>query len=610
MKTIETYTKIINKKTLGAFGVLVFILINCVFCLLIREKAQIVFATNDDYRMRLIVSGAYTGIPNGQAIFLNPLFSHFLAFLYKLKPTIEWYGGFFEASLCFTAAISEYYLVSRAKSFRDFCVRLIACFFLSATVLINDILMPQFTVVAAYWVMLAIVSESAFFSYAIGEHKRSRILWGALFCFSVLMAVFLRQKVLLMSLPLIIGFGIVKRLGVRTREFFAEMAVIFIALILVSSSVAIHELYLYDEDFAKFQEFCEARSDVFDYTGIPDYEENLEFYTEIGFPKEAYDSLKGRTFDLNEEINTDNLEKIAEYARMINKKPFLERCASAFVTVVSMFSSSQVVRVFWGSIVTILLLMLLIKRDLSRTSTLLLWAAFLYIMVSLVGITFMGRIMERIVQAQLIFLIGATFAVVADENIVEANESNNQASVISKGVVKAKYIMLIVAKSLMVLTIFFSLFLSQASWLKDESALRSRTLILKTEMLYRMEEFMVDYPNGFLFYNALNFIGGSDYVYNHHHVSSPLNIESLGNWNNLSPTYYERNSNFGFTSARDAFMNKSDLFYAEIGSKSFNGEIKSTIEKMGLEWELVTTVYVKDLPLSIYRFHVKPSTGG
>ena len=49
---------------------------------------------NDDTTIKDILSGAYTGVPNGYAIqMLYPL-SWFIAILYKAVPQLPWYGLF------------------------------------------------------------------------------------------------------------------------------------------------------------------------------------------------------------------------------------------------------------------------------------------------------------------------------------------------------------------------------------------------------------------------------------------------------------------------------------------------------------------------------------
>lgn len=79
----------INKRKLiliGCIGynLLIFIIL-CVF-------GNPVFATNDDYRMRLIISGAYTGVPNGSAVFISNILGNMLASYIGFAPELNGMG--------------------------------------------------------------------------------------------------------------------------------------------------------------------------------------------------------------------------------------------------------------------------------------------------------------------------------------------------------------------------------------------------------------------------------------------------------------------------------------------------------------------------------------
>jgi len=51
-----------------------------------------VFATNDDYRMSLIVSGAYTGKPSANLVFMKYPVALLMSSLYRITTAVPWYG--------------------------------------------------------------------------------------------------------------------------------------------------------------------------------------------------------------------------------------------------------------------------------------------------------------------------------------------------------------------------------------------------------------------------------------------------------------------------------------------------------------------------------------
>lgn len=50
------------------------------------------FHTNDDVEMSSIVSGAYTGHPDGRLVFVQPLVSFPISWMYRFVPGVPWYG--------------------------------------------------------------------------------------------------------------------------------------------------------------------------------------------------------------------------------------------------------------------------------------------------------------------------------------------------------------------------------------------------------------------------------------------------------------------------------------------------------------------------------------
>jgi hypothetical protein len=59
------------------------------------------FHTNDDAAMAALASGDFTGTPDGQLVFIEPLASYPLAWLYRLTGFVPWYGVALYAIHCF-----------------------------------------------------------------------------------------------------------------------------------------------------------------------------------------------------------------------------------------------------------------------------------------------------------------------------------------------------------------------------------------------------------------------------------------------------------------------------------------------------------------------------
>jgi hypothetical protein len=67
-------------------------LLTCIIMLILYSIGNMVYDTNDDMAMVAIVSGQYANIALPDGIFLSPLLSYILYYLYKAIPYLPWYG--------------------------------------------------------------------------------------------------------------------------------------------------------------------------------------------------------------------------------------------------------------------------------------------------------------------------------------------------------------------------------------------------------------------------------------------------------------------------------------------------------------------------------------
>nr|MCR5398587.1 hypothetical protein [Lachnospiraceae bacterium] len=65
----------------------------------------------------------------------------------------------------------------------------------------------------------------------------------------------------------------------------------------------------------QYRRFFDARTDLYDFTGIPDYEENIGFYEEENISKDQYELLVNYNYYQDESIDADMLRRIADGVR-------------------------------------------------------------------------------------------------------------------------------------------------------------------------------------------------------------------------------------------------------------------------------------------------------
>lgn len=86
---------------------------------------------------------------------------------------------------------------------------------------------------------------------------------------------------------------------------------------LVAGMLVIDGLAYSGEDWKEFRRFFDARTTLYDYTGIPDYEQNEAFYEASNISELQYELLKNYNYGLDESVDAAMMEHVAEYAEGI-----------------------------------------------------------------------------------------------------------------------------------------------------------------------------------------------------------------------------------------------------------------------------------------------------
>lgn len=546
------------------------------------------FATNDDYRMRLIISGRYTGQPSGNAVFMSYILGSMLAFLYRVSPDVEWYGIFTMISMYIPVCLCEYIFLKRTKRVKEFFERLIVIAIFTFLILQKHILLPQFTITAAIWAMLAVAALIEIFNI-YNTNKKFNKKWIVIFSISCLFSCFIRKKIFYMCIPMLLLLLIInwqKYRNIARRKFILGIIGI-LCIIFVNEGAGM--LLNTNPQYKEFSDFNKARSSIYDYTGVPDYYENEDFFVDIGFDGPAWENLNNRTFDISEDINTEYLEKIYEYAKSTEDKSIIYKIWESFNDIRSVLASKTL---FFQVIAFIIILGIILHQRawrLKRDANKILIAYIIYIVIVVIGMAFIGRIMDRIIEAVLFFVMGAAYA----SSSVSVYKKEDTWFSLGKFPITNR---LLVNIGLICIS-FMTIIANQYTLQRDESGIRG-VVLERTNLLNSLTEYMNNKENDFLFYNALDFISASEEVFTEKE-NQILNIESLGNWNVFSPNYYERNKKYGFTSALEGLTECDNVYYAEIGE--YHANIGDELAKKDMYLKCVDKIHVGDNTICVYK---------
>ena len=286
-----------------------------------------VWYTNDDYRMMTIASGAYTGTPSADIVFMRYPIGLMLSALYSLTTQVPWYGLFTMLCMFVPSCIFCYYIVKKAymKNYTLFgvCIYALAFLFLIR----KYICLPQFTLTSAFMGTGAIV-----LIYEMPSSKNIRHIVFAVIC--AVLSFSIRSKAFYLLLPLIALIVIVRLVNEKGTKIWKPFLSVCLATLVLCGSVYAVDCLAWNrsEEYQNFKEFNKARSEAFDYGSIPSYYDNMPFYVENGISEVTYRALSARYFDVDDSVDAETLQTIADYIDEVRSQSgsFFDRLITAF----------------------------------------------------------------------------------------------------------------------------------------------------------------------------------------------------------------------------------------------------------------------------------------
>lgn len=302
-------------KVCGAF-VFTFLL-----ALLFAVQFDFYYDLNDDTMIKDIVSGAYTGQPSGYCIqMLYPL-AWCLALFYKAIPSIPWYGLFLclcQFGVVFLVAARLLFIMRGARAW------LIAL--AAEAILVYGLFLRQFVVIQ-YSVTSGICMTGAVFLFFTTPKTDKASLFfrrNLLPLFLVVMSFLIRTEVCIMLMPFLFLAGLVKWCGedrIFTAVNFRKYLMLIVTALLCMAAVYSLDMVAYGgSEWVNFRHFFDARTKLYDFYGLPGYEDNRAFYESVGLSRESYTLLENYNFALDESIDTWRLEAIVAYQEQLAKE--------------------------------------------------------------------------------------------------------------------------------------------------------------------------------------------------------------------------------------------------------------------------------------------------
>lgn len=568
----------ISKKKKALFLTFSFLL-NTVLFLLSFAFLGSVFATNDDYRMSLIVSGAYTGEPSGTLVFMKYPVAWILSGLYKLTPAVPWYG--IATILCIwipSSMICYFILLKTNLAGNTKCGSVIYLLFYLFIVQKHFVL-PQFTLTAAFmaigWLVL------------LWYMPKKRISPMYVLCTSIFAVISfsIRMKVFMMVFPVAMLAIAVKLTDDKLSD--KKYIIKYIVSMLLTGALCFSVQMIDNKHIdPAYKAFNTARSLVYDFGAIPSYNENKALYDKAGIDETTFYDISARYLDLDSKITTPKMRAVANISKSRHQGlSAVSRILQSALEAPSYFLQSEMLYQTAFSVIFLVCAAFILCRKKKYACVTFILCTAAGMLLEMTYLCYISRVMNRLTEV-MILTISVSCILALSDAVPRTDSKKRPKSIrIYKGAAKLCIIGLTVC-----LTV--SNQKAICSKANGQHLINSRLEVLNALAANDKETFY--------FYDAYDFIAASSDTFATY--KGIINTDSLGNWYINSADYFKRNAKYGIKNSIDGLINANkNIYYAAIGNLK-NGITLTMKERYNMEPMIVRTIPYENNNIYIYTF--------
>lgn len=278
--------------------------ISVVYWLIVFLAFDVIYGINDDIMIESILSGGLTGQPSSMAVYMGQPLTSILAFLYQLVPVFPWLGIFQTGCylLCFGMLI--YRVTGWCDNRKNTVIGVCFVVLVFSAFCLSQFLLIHYTVTAA-----VIGSVGLFLVGTQGDDaSTSEGLWGYLL---LILSFLIRKQVFFLLFPFLLCILLFRIL--QNKKFIGTMIPAAICAGILLLFAGIHFLMYNVEGWKEYGAFNDARTRLYDYTGVWEGEAAEEYYAKLGITSEQLAIYRAYDLMLDEQISVERLNKMADF---------------------------------------------------------------------------------------------------------------------------------------------------------------------------------------------------------------------------------------------------------------------------------------------------------
>ncbi|MBQ3090190.1 MAG: hypothetical protein IJD21_06510 [Oscillospiraceae bacterium] len=264
------------------------------------------YEVNDDTAMISIMNGSFTGTPSPYAIFVKYPLSWLISLFYRTGLAISWYQVIMFAIMWLAMGSVLYRLLQRLPEHPVLASLMVTG---SVSVLwMTNIMRFTFSTCGAF------VAASALICFSL--QKKEEDLRPAYLVNIILLYVlsYLIRDYFCYVATCFLGVIWLAKYG---REMFANRKcwrIPVAALLCMAIAMGINSAAYHRDNWDWFIDYNNARSNLQDFLGFPDYDDHKQFINELGYDRQEYYAISHYDYCLLEDFSPEDLFPLSDYA--------------------------------------------------------------------------------------------------------------------------------------------------------------------------------------------------------------------------------------------------------------------------------------------------------
>lgn len=273
-------------------------------------KFGYVYSTNDDVMIKSLVNGTFTGTPENHVVYVTFIAGLIWQFLYGIFPNFSWY----DFTMVGLHYLCWFFLIVRVSQQSKGCIGKATAMILFTTLLcvvdFKYLIIHQYTILTSQ-----LVAVPTFWILTAGHDEQWDEWVDRIVIISMLLiALCLRRQAFLLAIPvtclamLYDAWRIGNWKDKKVKGILFSAGIVVCAFLLIS---VVEKIAYSSPEWSAFLRSCDARTQVYDYTGVPSYDAYLQEYQELGIDEADWMAIDSYNCELAENFHVEKMEGVS-----------------------------------------------------------------------------------------------------------------------------------------------------------------------------------------------------------------------------------------------------------------------------------------------------------